>query len=617
MKMYLLPLAIALSAGVSLAQSTQNNTVPEEKIGYNALGQQIITTTAVSFMKTPPIAEWASDEKEFEPVKEHKDGRADYLPEGYEEALGFEDTPDPIVQSEMGTRTLRAPIVNFLGLSGNGTPPDPSGAAGPNHYVQAVNTTFRVFNKDGSIVPQSTFSLSTLWPGSSNEGDPIVMYDRHADRWFISQFQFSPNRILIAISETNDPTGSYYAYSFSLSQFPDYPKYSIWWDAYYMSSNSTHTAVAFEREKMLNGDQSAQMISMSLPGASSFGFDAALPSDADGDLPPNGTPCYFFNLADNAFAGGQDRIEIFEMTCDWNNTNNSQVVQSQDLNVSSFDALFTGGLSNIAQPGTSQRLDAIMGVFMFRAQHMRWTGYNTMMLSHVVDMGSNRAGIRWYELRDANDGNWAVYQSGTYSPDNFTSRWMSSIAMDTWGNIGMAYSISNGSSVSPGLAYTGRLSSDMLGDMSYGEQVAINGSGAQTFTNRYGDYGHLALDPDGETFWYTGEYIDGSSQKTRIFSFNIKEEAGLENPYYDNLSMFVFQKESNLNVKVDGIHNNEKVELNLVAMNGQNVYTSKDIKPANNGIVQDIDVSNLMSGVYFVSVGNSNFQKVERIFIQR
>ena len=102
--------------------------------------------------------------------------------------------------------------------------PDPSGAAGPNHYVQAVNTSYRVFNKDGSAIPQATFSLSSLWPGSTNEGDPIVMYDRHADRWFISQFQFNPNKILIAISETNDPTGSYYAYSFTLSQFSGLPE---------------------------------------------------------------------------------------------------------------------------------------------------------------------------------------------------------------------------------------------------------------------------------------------------------------------------------------------------------------------------------------------------------
>ena len=129
-----------------------------------------------------------------------------------------------------------------------------------------------------------------------------------------------------------------------------------------MTSNSTHTAVAFERDKMLAGDPSAQMISLSLPSLGNAGFRSPLSADADGDLPPNGTPCYFFNLEDNAFSGvSQDQIEIYEMTCNWSNTGSSQVVSSQQLAVSSFDALFTGGLSNIAQPGTSQGLDAIQG----------------------------------------------------------------------------------------------------------------------------------------------------------------------------------------------------------------------------------------------------------------
>ncbi len=618
MKFKLLPLVFALTSGVAVAQETPNaEIIPEEIITTNALGQQVISTKAISVRKVNPFGDW-SNEVEAEVKGEREDGRKEFHMEGYEEALNFQDTPDPVVQTEMGTREMRAPIVNFNGQAGSGYPPDPSGAAGTDHYVQAVNTSVRIYEKDGSVVaPGGTFSLSSLWPGSSNMGDPIVMYDRHADRWFISQFQQSPNRILIAISETGDATGAYYAYSFTLSNFPDYPKYSIWWDGYYMTSNSSHTAVAFEREKMLAGDPSAQMISLSLPSLGNGGFRSPLPADADGDLPPNGTPCYFFNLEDNAFSGvSQDQIEIYEMTCDWNNTGNSQVVSSQQLAVSSFDSMFSGGWSNITQPGTSQGLDAIMGVFMYRAQHMRWSGYNTIILSHAVDLGANRSGVRWYELRDANNGVWSVYQEGTYAPDATKSRWMSSAAMDTWGNIGMGYSISDGSSTYPGLGYTGRLSGDILGDMSYGEQIAISGSSSQTFTDRYGDYAHLSLDPDGETFWYTGEYMGSSNKATRIFSFNIKAEAGLEDPYYAGLVMATYQTGSDLSVKVEGIHNNEKVELSVIGMNGQAVYSSKNLQPTNGELNENVDISKLQSGIYFVAVGNANFQEVERIYIQ-
>lgn len=620
MKLKLIVLSCTLVTGVTLGQNDGSEEVTNETFSTNPLGQTVITCTPLSFRVVTPSIHWKIIESEENLPKEiHKDGREKFDVPGYEEALAKgNETVDPVVQDHMGSRQMRAPIVNFAGMSGSGVPPDPTGAAGPNHYVQAVNTSVRVFTKDGSVVPGGTFSLSSLWQGSNNMGDPIVLYDRHADRWFISQFQESPNRILVAISKTNDPVGDYYEYSFTLSQFPDYPKYSIWWDGYYMTSNSNHTAVAFERDAMLNGDAGAQMVSLSLPSLNNFGFKSPLPADADGDLPPAGTPCYFFNLEDDAFSGvSQDQIEIYEMTCDWNNTSNSQVVSSQILPVGSFDSMFSGGWSNIVQPGTSQGLDAIMGVFMFRAQHMRWTGYNTIVLSHAVDLGSNRSGVRWYELRDANNGTWSVYQQGTYAPDATKSRWMSSIAMDTWGNIGMGYSISDGSATYPGLAYTGRLNGDALGTMSYGEQIAFSGSSAQTFTDRYGDYAHLSLDPDGKTFWYTGEYMGtGGSGKTRIFSFSIYDEAGLSNPYYANLAMIVSQNAGNLHVSVEGIHNNESVELNIISMNGATVLSQKQLQPADGKISKTLDVSVLQSGIYFVSVGNSNFQEVERVFIQ-
>ncbi len=622
MKLKLYPLFLVLFAGTVSAQNNGNDNAPEQKVSVNSLGQTVITATPASFRIVTPSVHWnmIDSEDELAERKEMEDGRKEFYMEGYEEALlKSQNSPaDPVVQKEMGSRKMRAPIVSFNGLSGSGLPPDPTGAAGTDYYVQSVNTSVRVYNKDGSAVPGGTFSLASLWSGSTNMGDPIVLYDRHADRWFISQFQQSPNRILIAISQTSDPLGNYYEYSFNMNQFPDYPKYSIWWDAYYMTSNSNQTAVAFERDAMISGNPSAQAVIMSLPGANSFGFKSPLPADADGDLPPAGTPCYFFNLEDDAMTGvSQDQIEVWEMTCDWTNTANTQVVTSQQIPLSSFNSYFSGGWSNIAQPGTSQGLDAIMGVIMFRAQHMRWTGYNTILLSFAANLGSNRSGIRWVELRDANDGNWTVYQEGTYAPDATKSRWMSSIGMDTWGNIGMGYSISDGSSTYPGLAYTGRLNGDNLGDMSYGEQIAIAGQSSQTFADRYGDYAHLSLDPDGKTFWYTGEYMGaGGNPKTRIFSFSIYDEAGLENPYYANLVMSAFQDASNLHVKVEGIHNNETVEMNVVAMNGSTVLSEKNVQPLNGALDKTMDISALQSGVYFVSVGNKNFQEVERIFIK-
>jgi hypothetical protein len=614
----LLTATVLLSMSSIMAQTnavTTNNVEPV--IETNALGQTVTTITASRFVHTAPVTEWDEvTDEELEQIYAEKKQDRIFQRKGYEAALNSDEQlkDDGALQTEMGTKANRAPIVNFNGQSG-AFPPDPSGAAGPEHYVQAVNSTYRVYNKDGSSAT-GIFSLSSLWPGSTNFGDPIVMYDRHADRWFISQFQSGPNEILVAISETGDPTGAYYGYSFNFSQFPDYPKYSIWWDGYYMTSNSTHTAVAFERDVMLAGGASPKLVSLSLPSLGHGGFRSPLPADADGPLPPNGTPCYFFNLEDNAFSGvSQDQIEIYEMTPDWVTTGNSSVVSSQQLSVPAFDAVFSGGFANIAQPGTGQRIDAIQGVLMYRAQHMRWIGYNTIVLSHAVDLGSNKSAVRWYELRDADDGNWTVYQSGTYAPDN-ADRFMSSAAMDGQGNIGMAYSIVDANAtIYPGIRYTGRMAGDALGTMTITEETAIDGLASQTAGDRYGDYGQMSLDPDNTTFWYTGEYLgSGASRRTRIFSFSLATNVGIENEYYDDLTMSVVLNETHLDVNVDGIHGNEAVVVELIGMDGRVISSTTEV-PANLKVSKQLDATALNGGIYFVRVGNANFQKAIRVLV--
>ena len=476
-RLYLFSIALFCSS-VVLAQIEQTS--------INEQGQRITYKPATSFFKTPPISEWgaANETKANTPEKEVKNNmrrnkvvNPNALPKGV----------DPALQNASGSRASAQTNVNVVGLFGNAIPPDPTGAAGPNHYVQAINHSFRVYSKSGNPI-SNVLNLTSLWPGSNRQGDPIVMYDRHADRWFISQFQRDPSRILVAISETGDPTGSYFAYTFTFSDFPDYPKYSIWWDGYYMTSNSAHTAVVFERDKMLVGDPTASVIALTAPSLSSSGFRSPLPADADGPLPPNGTPQYIFNLEDDAWSGvNQDRITVWEMTTDWANPSNTQVILTKRIPTAPFDTNLGPDFENIAQPGTTRRLDAVTGVLMYRAQHMRWNDFNSIVLCHVVDVDqTDHAGMRWYELRDANNGNWNIFQQGTYAPDN-GDRWMGSIAMDELGNIGLGYSYANANAgASAGLRFTGRLASDPLGTMTLLESIAIEGNSAQQNTSRFG-----------------------------------------------------------------------------------------------------------------------------------
>jgi len=148
---------------------------------------------------------------------------------------------------------MPTPLENFKGFDlanwGSGWPPDPNGDVGPNHYIQAVNTSIGIFSKSGTF--QAAFTFDYFFEGTgtacdnSNQGDPIVLYDSLANRWLISDFAWAnvdngPYYACIAVSKTADPvSGGWWQYALQAhpSYLHDYPKLAVWPDAYYMSAN--------------------------------------------------------------------------------------------------------------------------------------------------------------------------------------------------------------------------------------------------------------------------------------------------------------------------------------------------------------------------------------------
>lgn len=445
---------------------------------------------------------------------------------------------DPLWQNENGKTYNKQLFANFEGIDVNGgggaTPPDTDGDVGMNYYFQTVNTSFQIFDKTGNSV-YGPAANSTIFDGfddgqpydDCNDGDPIVLYDQEADRWFYSQFALpnmwsGPYYILIAVSKTNDPTGEYYRYAFQFDEMPDYPKFAIWHDGYYMTLNSgSDNTVVFERDSMLVGGE-ARMITFDLPDYPGSGFKSALAADCDGTFPSDTTPNYVVFYNDDAWGTyPNDHLRVWKFKTDWTNTNNTTLALSQTINTDAFDSNIGSGWDNITQPGTSQKLDGLSQTIMFRLQFRQFAGYNAMVLNYVVDAdGNDLAGIRWYELRDNGSG-WSVYQQGTYAPDD-QNRWCGSIAMDKNGNIGLGYAVS-GSTAYPSIRYTGHTYNAPAGIMNVAENEIVAGTGTQSGTNRFGDYSCLSVDPtDDLTFWYTQEYIKSNGNwSTRIASFKL------------------------------------------------------------------------------------------------
>jgi hypothetical protein len=547
----------------------------DDKIG------ELYASRAVGFAKTPALRDITPSVLTPEQEAKFKARR-----ENQEKNAANRKIIKPIVGTKGGTnaginntkngpssiKAVTNPIQNFDGPDADtgaplfGTrfaPPDTNGAVGPNHVVITTNMGMRVYDKSGNPLTAQV-RLSTIMAGIANagddDGDPIVLYDSLADRWLISQFnlRFTGNQMHqhFAISETGDPTGAYFAYDFLLApgRFVDYPHFGVWGDGYYMSSNDfTPPGVApflgaglysFEREKMLAGDPTASVIAFTTGNT----HGGMLPTNLQGfAVPPAGTPNLFIEFDADEFGAATDLIRPFEFRPDYVVPGNSTLIQLADIPVVAFDARQPASRSVIAQPAPGEGLDSIADRLM-HAMNFRVLagGVQSYVLNWTVNVsGVNptnsatyQGGVRWMELRrNSGTGVVTINQQATYAPGSGdpTGRdlWMSSIAQDGEGNIGLASNAANSTAtpalLNPTAVYTGRLAADPVNTLPQGEVDAFSAvtKGVQTATaNRWGDYSSLFVDPADEcTFWAFFEYVDSPTAtfdwNTRAFSFMV------------------------------------------------------------------------------------------------
>jgi hypothetical protein len=438
--------------------------------------------------------------------------------------------PDPVVQTSAGPLVGTTVGLNFAGVGNgdygffpNAAPPDTNGAVGATQYVQWVNESFAVFNKTTGALVHGPVAGNSLWTGfgggceTNNDGDPVVQYDKAANRWIFTQFSVTTTPYLqcVAVSTTSDATGTYNRYAFSQPNFPDYPKLGVWPDGYYISFNMFSgnsfvggRACAFDRTAMLAGAAATQ-ICFQLSNA----FGGLLPSDLDGSSPPPaGSPNFFV-------AFGSNSLDLWKFHADFATPANSTFSGPTSIPVAAFSAACGGGGTCIPQLGTNQQLDSLADRLMYRLAYRNFGDHEALVANHSVTAGSS-VGVRWYELRSPN-ATPTVFQQGTYAPDS-NYRWMGSIGMDKVGNIAVGYSVSS-ASMNPAIRYTGRTPADPLGTLQL-ENTILNGAGSQTSgLSRWGDYSAMTIDPgDDCTFFYTNEYQKASGSfnwSTRIASF--------------------------------------------------------------------------------------------------
>jgi hypothetical protein len=473
----------------------------------------------------------------------------------------------------IASAVMPSPLHSFNGLSfnstvtggqaGAGLPPDVNGDVGPNHYIEAVNNAYAIYNKSGTLL--AAFTENALWSGAgttpcngSSRGDPVVLHDGLADRWILTHLAFafnasgvpvSPFYQCFAVSRSSDPVGGgWFLYAIRMDpgaagQPPvgtlnDYPKFGLWTDCLYMTANGYDPAhfigtifASLSRSDMYAG--AALNWGLGFISNTTDPF-TMIPSNilgtSAGSLPPSGRPNFFVSQSRLAF-----QFEVRKFTVPASCGGGGTLSAATNVSETSYTS---PGLTSIPQPGTTNKLASLGDRLMQKVQYRKVGNAESLWIVHSTQNGSAGAvQPQWAQL-NVTGGTIATapVQQQIYAPDTNFYRWMPGLAVDGQGNMALGYSRSNGTSPNfPSIAYSGRLVSDPLNNLPQTETLLVAGSGSQNIDcgspasglcDRWGDYTAMSVDPaDDCTFWYIDEYYSSQSNgnsgnwQTRIGSF--------------------------------------------------------------------------------------------------
>jgi hypothetical protein len=494
---------------------------------------------------------------------------------GKSETSGFSHSQS-LMEKILIPASMPPPLLTFEGTDRVGSgcncrPPDTNGDVGPNHYIQTVNSGFRVFDKSGNpLTPFITYNMffapmgtGTPCGNNQNDGDPFVFYDQIADRWVVSDFAFpgfpgpGPFYECIGVSQTPDPVaGGWFYYAVPntpLNALNDYPKLALWnsggspaQNAYFLTQNLFDgpsqafegvSVFALDRASMLTGGP-ANAISFVIPPAGlgdSYSLVAA--TVRTGTAPPAGRDEMLLSV-DSPGTGGVvlTQVHAWKFHVDFGTPANSTLgiganhSPNAQITVNGFVDAFTNTTSNLVpQPGGNPPLDTLGDKIMTPVVYQNRNGTESLWADQTIILNypNGPTAVRWYQF-NVTGGNFpatAAQQQDWSNGNDGLFRWMPAIAVDQNGNTAIGYSTSS-ADIFPSIRYAGRFASDPPNNLGQGEAIMTSGTGSQTSASgRWGDYSMTTIDTDGTTFWHTNEYYQttGSSWNTRVGKFTFPQ----------------------------------------------------------------------------------------------
>ncbi len=428
-------------------------------------------------------------------------------------------------------------------------PADPSLAVGPNHIIQMIignngSALFSILDKSGNVMVPSAYMDQLPGASYNGGGDCITWYDQFSDRFVMSEFGDSSktgiqmNSLILAVSATNDPTGSWYIYEFySGDFFPDYPKYGNWPSAWFgvtrdfTSEYQGNSIWAFNKFDLLNGKPIAQVVRTRLTDPDDK-YNSLVPVTTAGSFQTNENKGLFLYFNDDELTASPtdvDSLTILSFTPNFTNPSQSILSVEKSIKTAPFSSQVCA--TRNCAPSPAGGYDVISDRLMHKPYVRDFGSYQSIVVNHAVDVnGNGLAGIRWYEWRK--NGNWDLFQQGTFSPQEPSAcneiprrhRFMGSILQNAKGQIALGYNYSSSADFAS-LAVSGRNNSDALGEMSYDEKVLTKGTEYGTEGFRWGDYNDMVPDPTQDSvFWFTGMYgFTSATWKTSIHSIVLRK----------------------------------------------------------------------------------------------
>jgi hypothetical protein len=401
-------------------------------------------------------------------------------------------------------------VVNAAGLSAddegrNATPPDTTGAIGPLHYVEFVNSLVGVYDRTLVLVSQLDLATFAGFPGG-NAFDPQILWDNAGNRWFYAA-DVGMATLAVGWSKTADPsdlmTGWCQFFADTGALFHDFPKLGK--DNNFMligtnvfSGPAFVTSGIWAMSKPAAGDASCTP-----PNATLFGSPASPLLNADGTraftpVPANTTDSsatgYIVAAHNVRDPGLHTKVMTWHMV---SSAGTPSLVADGDITVGAF-----ADAPDVPQPGTPFLIDtgdARLTQAVGRADPDAG-GAQAVWTQHTIATPSGRSAVRWYEFLP---GSRTVRQQGTVD-DATDYIFNGAISPSSAGNDAAIFYNRASGTLTPVIGAQSRTTITPLGSMDPGELLLATSVDAdQDFSCnpppgrscRWGDYAAATPDP--------------------------------------------------------------------------------------------------------------------------